>query len=65
MHYTMQDLMANSSDSPGSYALAFYAAYWAYSGVANCVNVVEEIKEPLRRNVLMSITISQLGVIAV
>jgi amino acid transporter len=61
----LQDMMADSSDQIPNYALAFLAAYWAYSGIANCVNVVEEIKDPVPRNVVISVTVSQLVIMAV
>ena len=37
----------------------------AYSGIQNAINVVEEIREPLKRNIISSIMISQLTIMAV
>ena len=44
---------------------AFYAAFWAYGGYDNVGNIVEEIKEPLRRNVPISVISALVLVIAV
>jgi amino acid transporter len=45
--------------------LAFYAAFWAYGGYDNVGNIVEEIAQPLRRNVPLSVISALLLVIAI
>ena len=47
-----------TSSRVGEYVLAFYVAQWAYGGITNCVTIVEELKEPLRFNILASIIMS-------
>ena len=44
---------------------AFYAAFWAYGGYDNVGNIVEEIKQPLRRNVPISVITALVLVIAI
>lgn len=58
-------MMDNSSTAPGNYALAFFSAFWAYSGIQNSMNVVEEMREPLYKNITYSIIISQITIMAV
>ena len=62
---SFQTFFDGSSDSVGSYALAFYSAYFAFMGINLGVNIVEEIEEPLTKNVVMSVTISHLAVTVV
>ena len=64
-HENLLVTMENPSNSPGSYVLAFYAAYWSYVGIANAVNIVEEIKEPVVKNMIIGVTFSQIGVMIV
>jgi amino acid transporter len=61
----LKNLMAGSSDEPGSYALAFYTANWAFGGVQGSMNIVEEIQHPLKRGVILSILLSQATIITV
>ncbi len=42
----------------GNYVLAFYSATFAFNGVNMSINIVEEIKPPLMRNVIVSIFVS-------
>ncbi len=42
----------DSSSDVADYALAYYAALWAYGGLQNAINVVEELKEPVTSNVV-------------
>lgn len=51
---TTEVLLKGTSRDLGDYVLGFYAAFWAYSGVNVAVNVVEEVKLPLKRNMLFS-----------
>ena len=48
----------NTSTDFGSYVLAFFSASWAYSGLSACVGIIEDLKEPLKRNILTSLVIS-------
>ena len=54
-----------NSSYEGCYALAFLSAYWPYSGISGSMNLVEEIKEPLKKNMLMAIAISLLTITSV
>lgn len=56
------NILSGSSTDPGSYALAFYVATFAYGGVSDCMNVVEEIRQPLKRNIVLSIVMSQVSI---
>ena len=38
--------------------MSFYVAFWAYAGLESAINVIEEIKEPVTKNVVTSIIIS-------
>ncbi len=51
----LEDFTENTSDEVLNYVLAIYSASFAYGGVSASINVVEEIKPPLARNVIASI----------
>ena len=51
-------MAGGSSADPGDYILAFYSATFAYGGIQGAINMVEEIKEPLARNILMAVAAS-------
>ena len=56
VHNQLEDsIFAHSSPHPGSYVVAFYSAYFAYSGMKDCMNVIEEMEEPLKENVLKAV----------
>ncbi len=55
---TFQDFWEGSATNPGSYVLAYFSAYWAFGGLSYIVHIVEDVKEPLKRNVLGSVMIS-------
>ncbi len=52
------DLFLNTSSDPTSYVYAFFAAYWAYSGAPGLFLIIEEIREPLKANIIKSVLIS-------
>ena len=54
----VKDMAGGSSADPGDYILAFYSATFAYGGIQGAINMVEEIKEPLARNILMAVAAS-------
>ena len=58
-------LMNNTSTDMGSYVIAYYSAFWAYSGLNGALNVVEEIEKPLKRNILISVILSHVVIIVV
>ena len=49
-----EKFLTGTSSDLGDYVLGFYAAYWAYSGTNVAVNVVEEVKLPLKPNMVFS-----------
>ena len=60
-----ENLWQDTSTNPASYVFAFYGAFWAYGGYDTVGNIVEEIKQPLKRNVPLSVTSSIVVVIAI
>ena len=52
------DMMSGSSADPADYILAFYSATFAYGGIQGAINMVEEIREPLTKNILVAVTTS-------
>ncbi len=54
-HNLQQDLFHGSADDPASYVLAFFQAYWAFSGTTGLFQIVEEIKDPLKPNIIKSV----------
>ena len=53
-----EDSFEGSATDPGSYALAVLSAFWAFSGFHVSLNVVEELKEPLKKNIFKSLVIA-------
>ena len=58
-------LWNGSATDPASYVFAFYGAFWAFGGYDNVGNIVEEMKQPLKRNVPLAVISALLIVIAV
>ena len=54
----LTNMFDNTSSNIGSYVLAFYSASWAYSGLSATVEIIEELQEPLKANILKSVLIS-------
>jgi amino acid transporter len=52
------NMQKESSFDPAGLVLAFYSAYFAYCGMSMAVNMVEELQEPLKRNILVSILLA-------
>ena len=59
-HFNIQyeNLVLGTSNRPDAYVSAIIGAFWAYSGYDATSLIVEEIKEPLKRNMLGSAIIS-------
>lgn len=62
---SFENLWHGSATDPASYVFAFYGAFWAYGGYDNVGNIVEEIKQPLKRNVPLAVISALLLVIAI
>ena len=54
----LADFTANSSEDIGDYVTAFYGVYFTFSGAFFIVNVIEEVCEPVKRNLILGIIIS-------
>ena len=54
-----------TTSNPNLYVSAMIGAFWSYSGYSATCNIAEEIKEPLKKNVVGSAIISILGVTAI
>ena len=54
----LTDFLDNASSDFGSYVMAYFIASWAYVGLAASVGIIEELKEPLKANILGSLFIS-------
>ena len=54
----LEGMFEGSSGDPGSLALAILSAYWAFSGFTISLSVVEEFKEPLKKNIFKSLFIA-------
>ena len=53
--HNLNGFFTGTSTNVGDYVLGFYAAYWAYSGTGACVSIIEELKLPLKQNILFAI----------
>jgi amino acid transporter len=60
-----ENLWHDTATNPASYVFAFYGAFWAYSGFDGVGFIVEEITQPLKRNITLSVTFSIVVVIAI
>lgn len=54
----LEDFTANSSSDLGDYVTAFYGVYFTFSGAFFIVNVIEEVKEPVKKNLILSVILS-------
>jgi len=54
----IEDMVSGSSTDPGDYILAFYSATFAYGGIQGAINMIEEIREPLTKNILIAVSAS-------
>ena len=62
---SFQSLFYGTTSNPNAYVSALIGAFWAYSGYHSTGIIVEEIKEPLGRNLWFAGVISMLTVTAV
>ncbi|TRY68861.1 hypothetical protein TCAL_03253 [Tigriopus californicus] len=54
----VEDWFQNTTQSLDGYVQAFYATYWAYSGIAPSVTIVEELEQPVKTNLLLAVGLS-------
>lgn len=48
----------NTTQILDGFVQAFYATYWAYSGIAPSVTIVEELEQPVKTNLLLAVGLS-------
>jgi hypothetical protein len=60
-----ENLWHDTATNPASYVFAFYGAFWAYGGFDAVGFIVEEITQPIKRNIPLSVTFSIVVVIAI
>lgn len=63
--WTISKPFENTSTEIVDYIQATFGAFWAYGGINSVMNIVEELKEPLPRNILHSVTVAMFTVMLV
>jgi len=62
---SFDNMWDGTSSDLGNYVFAFYSAFWAFSGYSNVGNIIEEIKKPLKKNVVLAVVLALSGVICI
>ena len=60
-----ENIFIGTKSNPNAYVSAIIAAFWAYSGYDATCDIAEEIKDPLKRNILGAAVTSILNVTAI
>ena len=60
----LEDFIGGSSTDPGDYVMAFYGVYFTFSGAFFLVNVIEEVKPPVKRNLIGAVLLSTIMISA-
>ena len=63
----LNELADDANTDLGAYALAFYSANWAYGGINNAMNFVEDIRQDkgLKVSIIFAVVVSQSVIMAV
>ena len=60
-----ENIFVGTSTDPNAYVSAIIGAFWAYSGYHATCSIAEEIKEPLKRNIVGAAVMSIINVTAI